>query len=109
MKRLAVFFGVIGIVVVAHGGTVTVTTTADGVAGSLRTAIQNAVSGDTIVFQIPTSDPGYTASNGYYTITLTGATAANKTLVIDKNLTIDGGSGQPIVVRRGNTAPTDFR
>jgi predicted outer membrane repeat protein len=109
MKRFAIFFGLTGIVGVAHAGTLTVTTTGDGVAGSLRTAIQNAVSGDTIVFQIPTTDPAYDANTGYYTITLSGATAANKTLVIDKNLTIDGGNGRPIVVRRANNAPTDFR
>ena len=112
---LAVWILALLLTVSAEAGTLTVTTTSDsggscpGTACTLRQALAIAVSGDTIVFQIPTTDPAYDVSTGYYTITLTGATAANKTLVIDKNLTIDGGSGRPIVVRRANNAPTDFR
>jgi hypothetical protein len=111
---LAVWILALLLTVSAEAGTLTVTTTSDsggscpGTACTLRQAVAIAVSGDTIVFQIPTTDPAYDANTGYYTITLTGATAANKTLVINKNLTIDGGTGRPIVVRRANSAPTDF-
>lgn len=112
---LAIWILALLFAVSAEAGTLTVTTTSDsggscpGSDCTLRQALATAVSGDTIVFQIPTTDPAYDANTGYYTITLTGATAANKTLVIDKNLIIDGGSGRPIVVRRANAAPTDFR
>jgi hypothetical protein len=78
----------------AQGGTVAVTNTNDSLAGSLRQAIQDASPGDGIVFQIPTTDPGYSVATGDYIITLTTAE-----LLIAKDLTIDGG-GQKIGVRR---------
>lgn len=91
----------------AQGATLTVTTTTDGGAGSLRKAIADAASGDTINFQIPKTD-GYNSSTGYWTILLTGATASNKAFLINKNLTIDA-SAQNIVIRRDPGAPADFR
>lgn len=109
LKKLFLLAAAIGIAAArAQSATLTVTTTADGVTGSLRKAIADAAAGDTIVFQIPASDGGYNPLTGNWTILLTGATAANKTFVIDKNLTIDG-SSQDIVVRRDPAAPADFR
>src|SRR5688500_9288893 len=87
----------------AHGATVPVTNTMDKLAGSLRQAIQDANSGDTVVFQIPTSDLGYNATTGVFTINLTSGQ-----LVINKNVTIDGG-GQKITVQRSPGAATPFR
>ena len=78
----------------AQGGTVAVTNTNDGLAGSLRQALQDASPDDTIVFQIPTSSPGYNPTTGIYTIGLTSGE-----LVISKNLTIDP-TGQKIWVQR---------
>jgi CSLREA domain-containing protein len=91
----------------AAAAIIPVTTTVDNAVGCLRQAIQNAAAGDTIVFQIPTTDPGYDSTTGYYTITLSGASATTKTLVINKNLTIEGGA-QKIIIRRSNSAPNDF-
>jgi uncharacterized membrane protein len=54
----------------ARAATLTVTTTADSGPGSLRQAILDAnasTGGDTIAFNIPTSDPGFNAA-GYWTI-----------------------------------------
>ena len=56
--------------------TYTVTTTADAGGGSLRAAITSANgtgTADTIVFNIPTSDPGYSAVTGKFTIDLASA------------------------------------
>jgi hypothetical protein len=107
MRNLAAASILLACATIGQSATIPVTTTSDSVAGSVRQAIQSAAAGDTIVFQIPTTDPGYDPATGYFTITLTGQTAATKTLVINKSLTIDG-SDQKIVIRRGNTAPTDF-
>ena len=63
-----------------QAATNTVTSTADSGAGSLRTAISNSVSGDTINFNGALSGQ---------TITLTSGQ-----LLLNKNLTIDGSSGQ---------------
>ncbi|MGT2503584.1 hypothetical protein ACVOMS_27810 [Bradyrhizobium guangxiense] len=65
-----------------------VTTTADGGAGSLRAAIANAISGDTIQFQV----------GG--TITL-----ASELPVIAKNLTIDGNGNNPTISGAGTYRP----
>ena len=93
--------------ITGRGATIPVTTTTDDVPGSLRAAIENASPGDTIVFQIP-FDGAYDTATGYWTISLMGDTAGRKTLVIDKNLTIDA-SAQKIIVRRDPGAPADFR
>ena len=60
-----------------------VSNTQDFGAGSLRGTVAAAVAGDTIVFNIPTSDPGYSTSTGVFTITLTVGE-----IVVDKDLTI---------------------
>jgi len=80
----------------ATATTIPVTNTNDNLVGSLRQAIQDANSGDTIVFQIPTSQLGYNGSTGVFTIGLT-----SNELVIGKNLTIDGGY-QKIVIQRAS-------
>ena len=77
-----------------HAGTITVTTTADSGAGSLRAAIAAASNGDTIQF-----DP---ALNGQ-SITLTSGE-----LVIDKNITIDGPGADQLAVTKSSGSP-DFR
>ena len=58
-----------------------VTNTNDGGVNSLRQALLDAEDGDTITFNIPTGDSGYSA--GVWTITLTTGE-----LVVDKNVTI---------------------
>lgn len=73
----------------AYAATITVTTQNDSGAGSLRHAIANAKSGDTIVF--------HTSRTGA-TIMLTSGT-----LIIDKNLVIDGSNLLiPITISGGN-------
>jgi hypothetical protein len=62
-----------------------VSNTQDSGAGSLRGTVAAAAAGDTIVFNIPTSDPGYNVSTGVFTIYLTSGE-----IVIDKDLTITG-------------------
>ncbi len=86
----------------SKAASIPVYTTNDSLAGSLRQAIQaaNPQGGDTIVFQIPTSNTGYNAATGVFTITLTEAE-----LGISGNLTIDGG-GQRIAVQRSTAAGT---
>ncbi|MFN2624094.1 MAG: choice-of-anchor Q domain-containing protein, partial [Chthoniobacterales bacterium] len=84
----------------ADASTLTVNSSADsggtcpGADCSLRQAILVATSGDTLAFQIPTSDPGYNVGTGAFTIGLT-----SNELAIGKDLTIDGG-GQKIVIAR---------
>ena len=99
-----VFFGLLaGVVIFAanvNAATVTVTNTSEFLAGSLWDAIQKANAGDTIVFNIPTNDPGYDAATSTFNITL-----ATAELGIGKSLTIDGG-GQKITVRRSTASGT---
>lgn len=77
--------------------TITVTNTNDTLAGSLRQAILDANPNDTIVFKIPTTDPGYYAPTQVYTINLASG------LSISKSLTISG-VGSRIAVRRNVAA-----
>jgi len=79
---IALAFGAPG----AHAATLTVTTTADSGAGSLRAAIAAAAAGDTIQFAA--------ALNGQ-TITLTSAQ-----LLIDKDLIIQGPGANQLTVKR---------
>lgn len=76
-----------------HAGTIIVTTTADSGAGSLRAAIAAASDGDTIQFDA--------ALNGQ-SITLTSGT-----LVIDKDITIDGPGANQLAVTKSSGSP-DF-
>jgi hypothetical protein len=95
---------------VSRAATVLVTNTDNALVGSLRQAIQDASPSDTVAFHIPTSDPGYNAATGVYTITLTSASASDPTsaLVISKGLIIDG-QGQKIVVQRTTADAAAFR
>ncbi len=64
----------------------TVVTTADGSRGSLRDAISraNATPGlDTVVFDIPTTDPGYNSTTGAWTITTRSQLTITEALVLD--------------------------
>jgi hypothetical protein len=69
----------------ANAAPFVVTNSSDNGAGSLRQAILSAAAEDEIVFQIPTTDAGYSSTTGVYTITLTSGQ-----LLIDKDLTITG-------------------
>ncbi len=77
-----------------HAATITVTSTADSGAGSLRAAIAAASNGDTIQFD---------ASLNGQTITLTSGE-----LAIDKNLTIDGPGADQLAVAKP-LGTLDFR
>ncbi len=72
------------------GSTYTVTNTLDSGTGSLRTALTSAIThsgSDLIVFNIPTSDAGYSATEHTWTITLSSdllqlfGSAANGTII----------------------------
>ena len=67
----------------AQGTVLIVTNTRDTGIGSLRNTVAEAVAGDTVEFDIPTSDPGYDSTTGVSTIFLTSGE-----IVIDKNLNI---------------------
>ena len=90
--------------VAARGAAVPVYNTNNGLVGSLRQAIQDANSGDTVVFQIPTTDPGYNAATGVFTIMLTSGE-----LVVSKNLTIEGAPSKIVVQRSGAEGAANFR
>lgn len=80
---------------VVRAATLTVTNTNDSGAGSLRQAIIDAASGDTINFSLPASS----------TITLTSGE-----LLINKNLTISGPGANLLPVQRSTAGGTpDFR
>jgi hypothetical protein len=73
--------------------TLTVTNTLDSGDGSLRADVTAAHKGDTIVFNIPKSDPGYNASTGVWTITLTSGE-----LLIKQNLSITGPGASQLTI-----------
>jgi hypothetical protein len=75
----------------AAAATITVTSTADSGAGSLRQAILDAASGDTINFSLPADS----------TITLTSAE-----LAITKSLTITGPGADTLTVQRSTAGGT---
>ena len=92
--RLFIFLMLLSAATSLRAATITVTNTHDALGGSLRQAIQDANPEDSIVFDIPTSDPGYYAPTSVYTINLTSAG-----LTIGKSLAISG-VGSRVVVRR---------
>ncbi|MGI9087348.1 MAG: choice-of-anchor Q domain-containing protein [Chthoniobacterales bacterium] len=91
--------------------TVAVINSHDSLAGSLRQAIQDANPGDTIVFQIPVTDPGYSSATGLTTITLTSGSGADSTtaLTIAKDLTIDGAGAKIVLARSSASGTPKFR
>src|SRR5436190_23847231 len=94
-RVLAQFIGAAVIIIASasslYPAVFVVSNTNDAGVDSLRDSVAAATPGDTIQFNIPTSDPGY--ANGIYTITLTTGEIA-----IDKNLTIENVSGEKIAV-----------
>jgi hypothetical protein len=108
--RFAMLIAIVFLAITADAATIAVVNTNDALAGSLRQAIQDANPGDTIIFQIPTTDPGYEATRAIYTINLSAsASDANSALVIAKNLTIDGGNSRIIVARGAAGTTQQFR
>ena len=103
-RRAVIFVAVVIALaaVSAQAAILFVSSTQDVGAGSLRATVGAAVAGDTIAFQIPTSDPGYDPSTGIFTITLTSGE-----IVMDKDLTIAGPSAANIAVS-GNHASRIF-
>ncbi len=91
-------------VAAARAANVPVVNTNDKLAGSLRQAIVNAQPGDTVVFNIPKTEPGYNATTGVFTITLT-----SEPLTVSKDLTIDSGGQRIAVQRSGATGTPNFR
>ncbi|HEX8077842.1 MAG TPA: right-handed parallel beta-helix repeat-containing protein, partial [Chthoniobacterales bacterium] len=94
MLWLGLALAIAAVAIAAPAAIVPVFNTNDAFAGSLRQAIQDAPPGSTIVFQIPTSDPRYATASDRYLVTLTSAS-----LIINKSLTIDGGT-QKITIQR---------
>ena len=86
----------------ADGATVVVRNLNDNLAGSLRQAIQDAAPGDTIVFQIP--DTETFPANGFR-----GLPLSSGELVVNKDLTIDGGGARIVIFRGGPGVPAAFR
>lgn len=82
--------------VIAHAATIKVTSTADSGTGTLRQAIADALSGDTIDFALPANSE----------IKLTSGT-----LIVDKSLTINGPGAPLLRVRNfdSNIATNRFR
>ena len=93
----------------AAAGTVPVTNTHESLAGSLRQAVQDANPGDTIVFHIPVSDPGYSSASGVTSITYTGPSGPESALVIAKDLTIDGAGAKIVLSRSSASGTAEFR
>jgi hypothetical protein len=83
---------------VAHAAPFIVTTAVDGAPNSLRQAISATPAGGSIEFNIPTSDAGYNAATGIFTITLTGSE-----LQIVRDLTITAPTNAKIAVSGNNT------
>ena len=84
-----------------------VTTTADSGIGSLRSAIDNANQlndTNTITFAIPTSDPGYNAGSGIWTITPNSALPAITQPVLIDGTTGLGYIGRPLIQLDGVSA-----
>ena len=88
-----------------YAATLTVTTTADAGVGSLRQALIDATANaeaNSIVFAIPTTDPGYNAGTNRFTISLTSAipdiplAATTITNAQPQNVTVSGNDTFPI-------------
>jgi streptogramin lyase len=87
--------------------TFTVLNSGDSGAGSLRQAILNAnanLGADSIVFNIPTSDPGYNSGAGTWTITPLSALPTVTDPVILDATTQPGFAGTPVIVLSGASA-----
>src|SRR5687767_3451903 len=99
---LALLGGMFGLVPVVQASTLTVINTNDSGAGSLRQAITNAVSGDTITF-----DPSLSGQ----VMTLSSNLLIHKDLIIDgsglsSQVTLSGNSGSRIIQILGSPSVT---
>lgn len=90
---LALLGGVFGVVPAVQASTLTVMNTNDSGAGSLRQAIGNAISGDTVTFHTSLAGQSITLSS---------------TLIIDKDLTIDGSALASKININGNNSVRIF-
>ncbi|HLZ06953.1 MAG TPA: hypothetical protein VKT80_00030, partial [Chloroflexota bacterium] len=79
----------------------TVTNTANSGAGSLPAAFGSGA--NVIDFNIPTSDPGYNATTGTFTLSLPGTITLNSPFVID-GTSQPGYTGQPLIELNGTNA-----
>ena len=89
----------------ANGQILTVTNTSDSGPGSLRQAITDANANwsiDRIEFNIPITDPGYDATTGVFTISIT---STELPAIGNRVLTIDGSTQTTFT---GNTNTTTF-
>ena len=105
MKTRLTIMMVISFTLSLLGQSVTVTNTNDSGPGSLRWAIDsanNTSSIDTLKFNIPTSDAGYNASTGVFTITVSSSGLPG---IKNKDLLVDGASQTAFT---GNTNTTVF-
>lgn len=96
----------------AHAATFTVTNTANSGGGSLRAAIAgaNGAPGSSIVFRIPTTDAGYGAARGVFTIRLTSALPAitgSGTIIDGTTQTANIGDTNPGLMGTGGNVGVD--
>lgn len=104
---LAKIAGLVGIclmltVVCSHAASLTVTTTADAGAGSLRQALIDATTNaaaNVITFNVPTNDPGYSAAENRFTINLLSPLPQIPLAA----LTLDNNQPQGITVKGNNS------
>lgn len=95
-----ILFGMIALFSMsAQAAIITVTNTNDAGAGSLRQAITtanaNPVDADNIEFNIPTSDPNYSAVTGVFTITLATTLPTINSLSVSIDATTQPGNTNP--------------
>ncbi len=86
----------------------TVTDTGDSGSdtGSLRFALLNAQNGDTIDFDIPTTDPGYVPATGSWTIKPASPLPAITNSIFIDGFSQPGYSGTPVIKLSGSNAGT---
>ena len=89
----------------AAGNTITVTNTNDTGAGSLREAVDTlAQNGDTIVFNLSTSDPNYDAATGRWTLKLVQVRVDDlyydSRLYISRNIRIIGPGADKLTIKK---------
>ena len=103
LRKISVVAGLCMIIgITAQAASLTVNTTADAGAGSLRQAIIDATvnaEANIVTFSIPTNDPGYNAGQNWFTITLQSA-LPNIPLA---TMTINNPQTQGLTVKGNNT------
>lgn len=86
--------------------TVTDTSDSSSDTGSLRYALMNAQDGDTVDFDIPTSDPGYNATTSSWTIEPSSPLPAITNSILIDGFSQRGYSGTPVIELNGSQAGT---